>query len=221
MPLAPPHPLPGARVSFEDFLADPDCEGRFEWVDGEVLALSPASLPHQRILGLIYRLMMDWPRLGGTAYLAPCMMRLPTRPSGREPDLLFLRTARAHLERANYIDGPADLVVEIVSPESERRDRVEKRAEYERAGIEEYWILDPAGRGATFLRLGPEGRYLEVSPDADGIYRSPVIGGMPLPIEWLKNRTSPSRGEIDELFRDELARIARVETGERPEPLEP
>lgn len=76
----------------------------------------------------------------------------PTLP-GREPDLLFL--ARENLDRlkAPYLEGPADLAVEIVSSESRLRDRGEKLAEYEAGGVREDWILDPGQQ-----RVGPGGR---------------------------------------------------------------
>ena len=68
-------------------------------------------------------------------------MKLPH--SAREPDVLFL--AKEHLGRLrdSHIEGPADLVVEIVSKESRGRDRGEKFYEYGEGGVPEYWLLDP------------------------------------------------------------------------------
>lgn len=219
MPVATPIPMPSAspmplasptlsRVSFEEFLADPSFEGRHEWVDGEVFAVSPVSDRHQWILGLLYSLMREWPRRKGRIYMAPYLMRLPTRPSGREPDLLFLRRERLGIDRRTYIDGPADLVVEIVSPESRRRDTTEKRAEYEAAGVGEYWLIDPMEQTALFLVLDEGGRNVERAPDPDGFYRSPTLEGMPVPLDWLWNRPDPEPGEIPAMFAAELARLA-------------
>lgn len=202
---------PLARVTFEEFLADPSCEGRREWVDGEVLEMSPVSDRHQWILGLLYSLMREWPRRKGRLYMAPYLMRLPARPSGREPDLLYLRRERLGIDRGTYIDGPADLAVEIVSPESRRRDTTEKRAEYEAAGVREFWLIDPSERTALFLVLDERGRYVERSPDADGFYRSPTLDGMPVPIDWLWNRPDPEPGEIPAMFAAELARLASLD----------
>jgi Uma2 family endonuclease len=73
--------------------------------------------------------------------------------SGREPDVLYL--ARSHLRRLRktYLNGPADLVVEVVSPESVKRDREQKFGEYQAAGIPEYWVIDPEAQQADFYQL--------------------------------------------------------------------
>lgn len=170
-------PPPPAPVSFEDFLAWVDEDIRAEWVDGEIILMSPINANHQLILGFLYRLLAHVveTRDLGLLLLAPFLMRLPTRLSGREPDLLFLASEHMDRFRETYIDGPADLVVEVVSPDSDERDRVEKLAEYETAGIPEYWLVDPRRREALFYVLGADGRYHAASVDAEGFYRSTVL----------------------------------------------
>ncbi len=78
-------------------------------------------------------------------------MKLPT--SGREPDVLFI--ANDHLDRLKppYLDGPADLVIEIISPESVKRYRGRKFFEYQAGGVAEYWLIDPAVQVAEFYQL--------------------------------------------------------------------
>jgi Uma2 family endonuclease len=114
--------------------------------------------------------------------IAPFQMKLE---QGREPDLHFV--AREHLDRLKetHLDGPADWVVEIVSPESAGRDRGEKFYEYERAGIPEYWLIDPQTKRVEFYQLSPEGQYQLVPPDVEGVYRSAVLPGFWLRVEWL------------------------------------
>ncbi len=113
---------------------------------------------------------------------APFQMKLER---GREPDLLFV--ASEHLERLKeaYLEGPADLVVEIVSPESVGRDRGEKFCEYEQAGVPEYWLIDPLREQAEFCQLGAQGRYRMVMPEAGEIYHSAVVPGFWLRVAWL------------------------------------
>jgi Uma2 family endonuclease len=105
--------------------------------------------------------------------------------SGREPDLLFV--AREHLERfkQTYLDGPADLVVEVVSPESTGRDRGDKFYEYREAGIPEYWLIDPQLQQAEFYQLDAAGRYQNIAADASGVYRSRALPGFWLRVGWL------------------------------------
>jgi len=112
-------------------------------------------------------------------------MRLRNRPSGREPDVIFIAHNRLSLLQSVYLDGPADLAIEIISPDSRARDRGDKFYEYEQAGIREYWLLDPLRRQAEFYRLGADGIYLAGPIGDDGIFRSTVIEGLWLKVEWL------------------------------------
>src|SRR5215217_7984918 len=106
--------VPAPPVSFEEFLAWVDEDTRAEWVDGRIILMSPSNADHQLILGFLYRLLAHFveTREPGLLLLAPFLMRLPSRPSGREPDLLFLSGDHVDRFRTTYIDGPADLVIE-------------------------------------------------------------------------------------------------------------
>jgi Uma2 family endonuclease len=177
------------RMSYEEFLAWADEDRRAEWVDGEVAIFMPPRPGHTQLGHLLATLLSIFARLNdlGEAIPAPVGMRLPSRPSFREPDVLFV--ARAHLDRITsaWIEGPADLVIEIVSDDSVTRDRVEKLAEYAAAGIPEYWLFDPrpGHRDAAFHRLTDQGRYEPIPPDAAGRLRSTVVPGFWLDPAWL------------------------------------
>ncbi len=118
-------------------------------------------------------------------------MRLSARPSGREPDLLFVKTENLERLKVKYLDGPADLVVEVISPESRARDRGDKFYEYEQAGVPEYWILDQARRKAEFYVLGADGTYESATVGADGIYHSTAMTGLRLRVAWLWQDPAP------------------------------
>ena len=190
----PPRP----PATFEQFLAWCGEDTRAEWVDGEIVLMSPARLDHQDVLRFIARLVSAFVEAHGLGfvYFAPVVMRLPTRPSGREPDLLFVASQHADRLRDTYVDGPADLVVEIVSPDSEERDRVEKLSEYEAAGIAEYWLVDLPRREAVFYRLGEDGRYRSTALDSDGSYRSRVLPEFRLRVAWLWQRPLPRVADV-------------------------
>ncbi|MCS7240926.1 MAG: Uma2 family endonuclease, partial [Candidatus Bipolaricaulota bacterium] len=100
----------------------------------------------------------------GVVVDAPFTMKLGPEGPVREPDLLFV--AQENLERLKetHLEGPADLGVEIVSPESAARDQGTKFYEYEAAGVREYWLLDPDREEAEFYMLR-EGRYRLVYPE--------------------------------------------------------
>jgi Uma2 family endonuclease len=105
--------------------------------------------------------------------------------NGREPDMLFV--ASDHLDRLQdtYLDGPADLVVEIVSPESGPRDRGDKFYEYEAGGVPEYWLIDPVRQQVELYRLGADRQYRSVQPMDEDRYDSAVMPGLWLRASWL------------------------------------
>jgi len=193
-PASVPVPL---RMTFDEFMAwDPEC-GRAEWVNGEVVLVSPASLGHQLFIFFLAKLLDPFvePRALGQVIMAPFLMRLAQKPSGREPDIMFI--AAEHFDRLTEtcLNGPADLVVEVLSPDSEIRDRVDKLQEYEEAGIPEYWLFDRLRSEAFFFRLGADGRYHLAPADQDGIYHSQVLEGFRLRVDWLWRQPLPTLSE--------------------------
>ena len=185
---------PAHRLSYDEFLDWCDEDTLAEWVDGEVQMTSPASLRHQRIGYFLQNIMGHWveDRELGEIITPPFQMRLTVPgPRGREPDILFV--AREHRERlrATYLDGPADLLVEIVSPESISRDRGEKFVEYEAAGVSEYWLIDPDRRQAEFYQRDSTGHYQLALGGAAGTYVSPLLAGFSLPVAWLWEEPLP------------------------------
>ena len=97
---------------------------------------------------------------------------------------MFLSSDHLHRVGREWIDGPADLVVEMVSPESVERDYEKKRKQYERYGIREYWIIDEELEKVTLYRLGPNKKYREIKP-RKGELRSEVMTGFWLRPEWI------------------------------------
>lgn len=190
--------LPSSPMTYEEFLDWADEDTLAEWVDGEVELMSPASASHQDLAGWIYRLLTQYieDNGNGKALLAPFQMKLDTVRRGREPDLIFI--ASEHLSRLqrNYLDGPADIAVEVISPESVLRDRGAKYAEYEAGGVREYWILDLNERRADFFVLGADGRYERAHPDADGKYHSAVLPAFWLNVNWLWQQPLPTLRQI-------------------------
>lgn len=159
MTLLAPQATVQERLSYEDFLHRyTGCHA--EWVDGEVIELVGASTKHADLSGWLAAILryLTEETDSGRVIAAPYQMRLAVRPSGREPDLLFVSRDHLHLLRDTYLDGPADVVIEIVSPDSQERDWQDKFREYETAGIREYWVADPDAPQAAFFRLGPDGR---------------------------------------------------------------
>jgi len=183
---------PQGRVSFEEFLEWLDEDTLAEWVDGEIIMMSPASDQHQDLLEFLITILRFFNEANqlGWVRVAPFVMRTNVRPSGRELDLLFVTRERTQIVQPTFLDGPADLIVEIISPESVGHDRGEKFVEYEAAGVREYWLIDPLREQAEFYRLGADGRY-RLGPVEDGVYRSQVLPSIWLRVAWLWQRPLP------------------------------
>ena len=185
-------PMP--TMTYEEFLDWADEDTYAEWVDGKVELMSPASVNHQNVSGFLASLLRFHAEDNdaGQTLAAPFQMRLSNVRRGREPDLLFVRKENViHLQNS-YLDGPADLAVEIISPESALRDRGAKYAEYEAGGVREYWIVDADARRADFFVLDTEGRYQRASPDENGKYQSAVLPGFWVNVNWLWQSPLPS-----------------------------
>jgi len=180
-------PHPGRRLTWEEFLEWYDDEFAAEWVDGEVILVMPNSVPHMRIVGFLFTLLNLYATVHdlGSVFTERLLMRLPSRPSGREPDILFIAKERLNRLQHTYLDGPADLVVEVISPDSRWRDTVDKFGEYATAGVGEYWQIHPDEHWARFYHLGLNGQYAEVAPDDQSVYRSAALPGFWLRVDWL------------------------------------
>lgn len=200
---APLPPPTMTRLTYEEFLAWADEDTLAEWVDGEVVMTSPASRRHQEIqffLGQVLGLYVEHRKLGR---VLPPPFQIKLERSGREPDLLFIATEHLDRLKETFLDGPADLVVEIVSPESAGRDRGEKFYEYAQGGVPEYWLIDPQMEWTEFYQLTGE-RYRLVSEGSEGEYRARAVPGFWLRIGWLWQKPLPDALRV-------LGEIAGVE----------
>lgn len=181
-------------MSYEEFLTQIDEDTHAEWVDGETIIFMPPSVRHQALsdfLLMIIALYVDLFDLG-RVISAPIEMRVRPGGAAREPDLLFV--AREHLDRLTpqRMVGPADLIVEVISPESGWRDQIEKRREYAAAGVPEYWIVDPRPSSVplTLYQLRGE-HYVAAEPDEAGRFCSGVLPGFWLDPTWLRQDPLP------------------------------
>jgi len=179
----------GERLSYEEYLALPD-DGRIvEWVDGEIVRHMPTTPSHQRIVAFLLSLLRAYVfRLQlGEVLLAPLEVKLwPGGPS-REPDVLFIGRERLSGLTERRFEGAPDLVVEVISPGSVTLDRIDKFREYERAGVGEYWIIDPRPhqQQADFFTRDANGLFVPAGLDAEGVFASGVVPGFRLRVGWL------------------------------------
>jgi Uma2 family endonuclease len=173
-------------ISFEDYLREYNSYegGRTEWMAGEV-AIYPImsnNLQHNDLIGFLYTLLSAFLELTrrGQVVLAGVPMKYSNTKPAREPDLMIVLTEHAERLLPKYIDGIADIVVEVVSPESVERDYADKLNEYEAAGVPEYWLFDPERETPVVHVLGADGRYRRAALDGQGRLVSEVLRGFAL-----------------------------------------
>ena len=185
------------KVTFEEYLEWDSESGYVEWVDGEIVFLSNPTLQHQEVFGFLWVLLMGFNAKHdlGTIVQTPFAMKLPTLNRSRVPDILFVTKEREHLFAENYLDGAADVAVEVISPGTGSTDRGDKYFEYEVSGIKEYWLIDPERQHAEFYQLGDDKLYHTTSIEEENIFRSTIITGFWFRIDWLWNKPN----ELDAL----------------------
>ena len=187
------------RMTYDEF-QDWYGEGRRgEWVDGEVIPFLAPKTIHQQISWFLGSLIGIYAQVHALGTLLPQPeMRLRDGGSYREPDLVFVAAEHAARITVDRVDGPADLVVEIVSEDSVQRDRKQKFQEYADAGIREYWVVDPRPlRHAVFAYvLDDEGIFEQTRPDDGGRIVSSVLPGFWIDPAWLWQNPTPSVAEV-------------------------
>lgn len=188
--MSTPASLVSDKLSFEEYLAAYDGV-RAEWVDGDVVTMSPAGDPHQDIVEFLVSLFRYFVEETGAGLVRSQHFPMKFGGRARVPDILFVAAEHMDRYRGTYIDGPADLAVEVVSPESRARDRNEKLSEYERAGVREYWLLDPISERAELYRLDDSGRYTLIPLGDPPRLRSEVMRGLWIDPAWLWSKPIP------------------------------
>ena len=117
------HPSSSAKPSFpkmtyEQFLRTVPDDIHAEWVDGEVVPMTPVSRDHNELSVFLLALLRHYveDQNLGKVFCEPFQMKTGPDLPGRSPDLLFVSKKRLHHVKTNYLQGPADLAVEIISP---------------------------------------------------------------------------------------------------------
>ena len=185
------------NVAYEDFL-NREYGDHVEWYKGYVILMSKIDQRHDALTTFFTVFFDVFLNVTGGGRILHDPMVMRTRPDlpVRAPDIQILLPEHLHYIRQNEVVGVADLVIEVVSPGSERRDRVEKFSEYERAGVPEYWLLDHRHQESLFYQLDAEGHYQRIDPDTDGVYHSAVLKDLRLKVAILWQEELPRGMEV-------------------------
>ena len=180
------------KLTYDDFLLFPDDGRRHELIDGEhYVTLSP-NTQHQRVSMALSYLLASWleEHALGEVFHAPYDIVL-SEFDVVEPDLMYFSRERARAALTDtHARGAPELVVEILSKGSRKRDVTLKMRLYERVGVDEYWIADPVRDVVrVFRRVGATlARVAELSGRTGDLLTTPLLPGFTLPLARLFRR---------------------------------
>jgi Uma2 family endonuclease len=175
------HSAPG-KMTYQDLLRLPEDRLRHELIEGEHIVSPSPTMRHQDVAFNLAFAIASFirPRALGKVFMAPLDV-LFSQLDVVEPDVLYVSKDNAHRLQERYVEGAPDLAVEVLSPSSARIDRVEKLHLYEKHGVREYWLVDPAADTLEVYRLTAGGRLaLEVTLAyaAGDVLETPLLAGL-------------------------------------------
>jgi Uma2 family endonuclease len=174
------------KLTYDDFVHFPDDGKRHELIGGEHYVTPSPNTKHQTVvLNLALRI--------GTFLEATPIGRLYVAPFDVvfgdfdvvEPDLLYISNERRReIVTPQHVRGTPELVIEIASPGTRKRDETIKRRLYERTGVSEYWVVDPVTDVVRVYRRDGDrfARVTELSREADDVLTTPLLPGLDLPL---------------------------------------
>jgi Uma2 family endonuclease len=174
----------GVRFLASDIWDAPDNGKKYEVIDGDLYVTPPPLWVHQFQLNRLNKHVITWVddlRLG-IVVTAPMGVVLDDE-NGVEPDLLFISHERSHIIRWRGVEGAPDLIVEVLSPSIEARDRGLKLRRYAASGVAHYWILDTDGPRIEERVLDEDGYRLVGTFGPGEIFRPTLFPGLEIPLD--------------------------------------
>jgi Uma2 family endonuclease len=141
-------PQTGTRMTAAEYFELPETNKPIQLLAGEIIVSPPPIPAHQRLIGRSYQLLCDLVP-DGEVFLSPIGLYLD-EDNVPEPDIVWIAANSRCVVAEKRLEGPPDLIIEVLSPSTARVDRTHKFNLYERYGVREYWLADP------------EAKYLEV-----------------------------------------------------------
>jgi Uma2 family endonuclease len=174
----------GVKLTYDDYVLFPEDGQRHELIDGEHVVTPAPNRRHQAIAGNLHGLV--WAYLQqqplGHVYMAPLDV-IFSHFDVVEPDVLYISHERfAQLPSSQWIKGAPNLVIEIGSPSTRKRDETIKRRLYEKFGVDEYWVIDPELDTIKVYRRENERyeRSAELSLERGDVLTTPLLPGLNL-----------------------------------------
>lgn len=172
-------------VSFGQYLDWLTEENKADLINGVIYMQSPPADRHEKIFVFLINVLNAYVVRKKLGIVRGSRTAIKfSEYDGTQPDLVFISNANRKLIHSYFVDGVADMIVEIISPSTRHIDRVKKMALYAEHGVREYWLIDPERESAEFF-CNEHGAWQEMAIDANRVFRSKAIAGFWLKVEWL------------------------------------
>ncbi len=157
----------------DDYLLLGEIKTPCQLINGELI-MSPAPHPnHQRVLRELFKV-FDSVNLPGEIFFAPIDLYIDNK-NVFQPDLAYVSAENKSVITNRGIEGPIEIVVEIISPSNSYTDRNQKKSSYLKFGIKEYWIVDPGNKSIEIYSPQSGGEVPIVFLSEEGLVASPLI----------------------------------------------
>jgi len=169
--------------TYDDYVRLPDGDSRYEIIKGVLYTTPAPSFDHQYVVVELASQMRNFvvEQKLGIVLTAPFEVHLPGVARPVQPDVLYIAAERQPARGDNFFEGAPDLVVEVLSPSTMRVDRYVKFDAYERAGVREYWLVDPRMRFVEVYARAENGEFALMGQfRADEQAHSQVLAGFVL-----------------------------------------
>ena len=172
--------ISSSQLTYEDYLQFPDDGKRHEIIEGDHYMTPAPRTKHQKISINLATAMAAFAKQKslGVVLTAPCDVILSDE-NVVQPDLLYVSAARAAIVTEDNIQGAPDIVVEIISESTRKKDEVTKRKLYERFGVQEYWVVDPELEIVKVFKRTQQkyGRATELSKETNDVLATELLPG--------------------------------------------
>jgi Uma2 family endonuclease len=173
---------PAGTWTYDDLSSLPDDGRRYEIIEGELYEMPAANLIHATILINLLRLLLPAvAAMRGRLYTAPVDVFFEGADPV-QPDIVIVLAGWEGKARVRGLEGAPDLVIEILSPSNRGHDLLMKRALYARAGVREYWIVDPDRRAVELLALDRDAFHTVHAEVGEVEVASPLLAGALFPL---------------------------------------
>jgi Uma2 family endonuclease len=175
---------PARKLTYEDFVLFPEDGKRHEIIDGEHYVTPSPYTRHQIVAGSLHDALSPHVRRErlGLLLFAPVDVLLSPNDV-LVPDLLFISNERREILNDKNVQGAPDLVVEILSESTKRRDKGIKYQRYEHFGVREYWLVDPGRRTVTVYRREADALRLRAEFTVGDVLETPLLPGLVLSLQ--------------------------------------